>query len=161
MADMQRYCRDFVLAVLRDADEAMDAASVAEQIQIVALADGHPPAAWRKCDPLTVSAHLRAMCEAGLVVKTGQTRCPRNRRRVPLYVLADKSQPHRIPNPPRDEQAAARLALSDRLNDSQLLTMLEVSDEVMGLVGRFMRDLQELQAQARQRLARAGVKVQP
>lgn len=162
----RQYRQAFALSVMSKKGVAMTAADVSEHIQVVATMDGHPDECWRQCDPMTMSGVLRALENDGLVKRNGDAKDRRAGRKVPLYVLVDPSCEHSQPEPPDDDEApqaspapTPQKIPNTELTIGQAYVLLEIGDEFFGTVGRFMRDIQELQAKARRKLADAGIEV--
>lgn len=103
----------------------------------------------------SIAARLRNLEEQGLVRQEGVGVDARARRSTPLYVPAgawDARAP--VPPPPSGAPEAGRVgqrahAAMDR---TQLLALLDAQDDLLGVVHRFLTDLQAMREKHRARL---------
>lgn len=158
MSELREYHRKLALACLSRASNPMTAAELAEYMSGAAQAEGHPKACWRAITGPMVAGVLRTLQAQGEVTCTPVFHT-RHAREVSVWTVTTQSGDDRsFPLPPDDEMPEADPVKTpyDHLSREQLVALLEIHDDLGGLVAKFQQELSEFTAKARQRLALVG-----
>lgn len=163
--DLLDYHRQLALACLHrvpDSAEAPSAAEVAEHMVALAQAEGHPKRCWAILASANVSGILRSLKGEGKVEKVTGRLNARNGRHEPGWAIYGVRNPTAPPPSPPDGSRPEPVpteeeTLYDSLTKTQLCELLRIHDKVAGACHRFMRDIQEINEDARGRLARVGL----
>lgn len=168
---LREYHRQMAVACLQRAEGAQTAGEVSEFATTLAMSEGHPKACWAPMSPAAVQGILRQLERAGQVMTLDKRRNTRYGRDEPLWQLTELGAvPMQVPMYPEPEQTPARAAAAavgavtvgspslpqgiciETLSREQLLTILQLSDEVEGRVESFVRDMRDLATRARRAL---------
>jgi hypothetical protein len=171
---LRAYHRDMVLACLQRAEGKQSAGELSEFATALAMSEGHPKACWAPLSPQAVQGILRQLQRQGLVDNAEGRRNTRYGRDEPMWVPAAGTFAVQVPLHPEIENTPARAAAAaaaavgavtlgapsagaavcmESLSREQLLTILQLSDEVGVRVETFVRDMQDLANRARRALA--------
>lgn len=163
--ELTSYRRALALACLHRVPEGSDFAPTAAEIMehMVALgqAEGHPKHCWVGLTSANVSGILRALRGEGKARELARRHNPRQGRLEPTWIVVDRNPKFPVPTPP-DTESTERApteeeALYDSLSRTQLCELLRVHDKIAGASVRFMREIQDINEEARTRLARVGL----
>lgn len=164
---LSAYRSDMVLACLQRAPGAQTAGELSEFATTLAMNEGHPKACWAPLSPQSVHGILRALQRAGLAQSPSGRRNTKYSRDEPLWEVVPGTARIQIPMYPEPEQPPARAGAAavsavtlgapaagagvclETLSREQLLTILQLSDEVEGRVEAFVRDMRDLATRAR------------
>ncbi|WP_339827061.1 hypothetical protein [uncultured Arenimonas sp.] len=176
--ELSAYRQQLALCALRRLGKgAHTTGEVAEMMGTLALADGHPPAAWRWISPAAVAAHLRDLRNRGLALAGDPPRGGAYRAET-TWQPAEPDPRAPLPAPPDDGEtpgagpdpllsmgqgsskpAAPSTSPYTELTQPQLVVLLEVNDRLLGTFARFVNDLVAETARARRDLAAAGIQL--
>lgn len=169
--EMRDYSRALALYCVSGASTPVTASEIAEHMGTVAMSEGHPQRCWRGINAGSAAGFLRALESKGQVKRQGERRNTTNNRPEPLWVATATAAGAEIPTPPECAGSAPVLNTSRAPTDleenspyatlsrTQLLTVLQVTDQLHGTVARFMRDIQDVSDRARRELAAAGIEL--
>lgn len=159
------YRREMVLACLGRAPGPQTAGELSEFATTLAMNEGHPKACWAPLSPQSVHGILRQLQREGRVTSPGGRRNTRYGREESLWEVTPLQSVVSVPMYPEPEQSPARAAAAavgavtlgapsagvclETLSREQLLTILQLSDEVEGRVEAFVRDMRDLATRAR------------
>lgn len=175
-AQLSAYRSEMVLACLQRAPGAQSAGELSEFATSLAMNEGHPKACWAPLSPQSVHGILRALERDGLVQSPSGRRNTRYGRDEPLWEPVPGKRRVAIPMYPEPIQSPAQAAAAavgavtlgapdagaavclETLSREQLLTILQLSDEVEGRVEAFVRDMRDLATRARRVLTAREVR---
>lgn len=137
-------CRkELLLAALQRAGKARTSAELLDDATGLALAEGWEPAQTAKLTRKGVAKHLQHMEKAGLVRSEGTAFDNDAGRMTPTFVPVAGFDPRaQVPSAPTAVESItpARPADYENLNRTQLITLLDVQDDMLA---EFARHLQE------------------
>lgn len=153
---MTQKFNQLLLAALARASEPLTSEDLVDEAVGLALSNGWQTEDLEGLTRPSVSARLRSMENLGLL-KVMLERTDSNRRKIPAYSLtADESEAqHPIPSAPNP--LAEPVSPYEDMTRAQILTLLEVHDEYLGVMARMMSEMREINLRARRRLAQAGL----
>ena len=157
--------QDLLLAALHRSPKPLSAADALDQAIGLGMAEGWPETVWLAKDARAAAALLRSLCDAGLAVKSGESKDGRAGRMAPVYEPAGGRQPSRpigkAPEKARrhtlDGLSRVQMhAIFDGLNDA-----LEVYATKHQELSRFMlvqqQHIASVAARVKRQLVAAGV----
>lgn len=164
------YRQKLALFCLDANGEACTGNDLVELMGTAAQSEGHPKTCWIDFSPAKIVRDLQEMEKHGLVRRGAPFHCTIRGRTIPTWQIVTRSAIPAMPSPPGEPDASghvvhvqprpvagasARSPYGDVPVD-QLLLLLDVHEEMAGIVGRFMREMGEFQRDARRRLLAAG-----
>lgn len=170
--EAKAYRRDLLMCGLSRMGAPSTAAEVAEYVLSIAASEGHPREAFAALTPQTVAGILRGMEQAG-IIQRGESRYDASKgREQSRWCVVDRDPRYPVPMPPDYEpdstpEPAARAeprSPYEGLSRDQMITLLQVHDDIAGAVSRMRAAVAEAQAEldsivstARTRLAARGL----
>jgi hypothetical protein len=152
------YARtNLLVATLQRAGRPMTTAELRDEATGLARAEGWPGVhVAETLSRRSIAALMRNLARSGARVSEGPCGFdPDARRPTPTYRAVHPDAHAPIPPPPEDEDAS-EAATAAGMDTAQMLAVIDIGDEVCGAVQRFLRDVQDIQRRARQRLHDAG-----
>jgi hypothetical protein len=163
--EVKAYRRDLLFCGLSRMGAPSTAAEVAEYVLSIAASEGHPREAFSALNPQMVAGILRGMEQAG-TIQRGESRYDASKGRdQPRWCVVNRDPRYPVPVPPDSdaEPAPAPAARAEprspyeALSRAQMITLLQVHDDIAGAVSRLQADLDEIVRTARARLAAGGM----
>lgn len=149
---------ELIVCALRRGMKPLDSGQVLDRVHGLAAAAGWPEEPMATVSRQVVSRRLRALTEQHRVQQVGVALDSAHRRPVPTYGPVDGYDPDAdVPDAPGQADEEAESLGYEDMSRAQLLTVIGVMDEVAGTVGRFMRDLEDVQRRAKRALTDAGL----
>lgn len=153
---------ELVLAALRRAGKPSGSEELVDAVQGLGLAEGWQPAQVADLNRRSVAKRLQNMVGEGLVQQAGAGLDDRARRSTPLFAPVGGWNPQALVPPPpaigADDSRIGQRAHA-AMNQQQLLALLDAQDDLLGVVHRFLGDLQTARERHRARLAAVGLEV--
>ena len=151
-----------VLAALQRAGKPSGSEDLLDAAVGLATGEGWAPEQLSDFNRRSIAKRLQNLEEQGLVKPAGAGLDQRARRSTPLYTPTggwDQRAP--VPTPPALSSDIGRIgqrahAAMDR---TQLLALLDAQDDLLGVMHRFLGDLQAARERHRARLAAVGLEV--
>jgi hypothetical protein len=144
-----------VLAALHKAGKPSTSADLEDIAQGLAVEHGWPDGVIESLTRMSIAARLRYMSKTGILIVNGSTRDEHGRETAVYEPVGGFDPNHEAPAP---IQSGNDSPYGD-LTRGQLLTILEVQDEMLSETSRFLQSMQDLSARARTQLADVGLEV--
>ncbi|HEY1034601.1 MAG TPA: hypothetical protein VGE09_06440 [Pseudoxanthomonas sp.] len=174
MADLT-YRQQLALYCLAFEGEPCTGAELVELMGTTAQDAGHAKQFWIDFTPAKIVRDLQELEKKGLVTKAKPFHCSLRGRDLPTWtaVRQEPAQQLVLPQPAALPEASGHvvqvqprpvaggpLHQFEGMPVHQLLLLLDIHDQLAGATARYLREVQELNNNARDRLIRAGL-VQP
>ena len=155
-----RYRREFVRAVLTRCPprQGMNVGEIAEAIQTLAMAEGHPRECWATTDAGVVTGVITSLLAEG-VIRVSSIGAGTKRDTIVYWLPHPICGFNGIPEPPNqdeEDEEEPRVDL-DKLERRQVRALLEVGDEVSELMAEFQQKMNDMRERIRARLAEVGL----
>lgn len=160
---MSERRNQLLLAALKRLGAPSTSDQVSDHALGLAQADDWPESLLEGLSRRAVSTCLQNMERTGLVKKRAPVKDVAARRDTPTYEPVDGFNAKApVPAPPQMEarhstRAASRQARPPSMSAEQMLKVLEVQDEMLSSVSRFLDDMKGVRARARRELIAAGI----
>lgn len=153
---------ELMLCALLRAGKPIDSGALFDAVVGLGVCTGWPHDQLERLTRQSVAQRMRSLVRSGRARQCGVGVDEDNRRPVPLYAPTtpyDVAAP--VPEPTMDGLPAhdGDGRTYDAMTRPQLLAVIEVSDEISAAVGRFMRDMSDIQRRARLALSGAGLEL--
>jgi hypothetical protein len=163
------YRQRLALFCLAIEGEPCTGAELVEAMGLAAQGAGHPKNCWIDFSPARIVRDLQELEKRTLVARAAPKYNRTKGRDEPAWALVERPEVPVLPEPDGEQPTGHVVQVQPRpiagnasrspygdLPVDQLLLLLDVHEEMAGIVGRFMREMGEFQRDARRRLLAAG-----